>query len=203
MRFTLDGPDRSSRSACRCRPCTRAYFEGVSFSEVGQHARHAGHHPARCRAASRPLAGGFARAGGRPGARCAPCSTSAPRAEAIAGGRLDTRLGRGRRPRPRRAGRAVQPHGPGPGGPRRARRPVRLRGQPRAALPADDPGRLGRGAREQPRRDPRAGRRPRSTCSSADVDRFQQLVEDLLEISPLRRRRHPARTSRRCWSPRW
>ncbi len=62
-----------------------------------------------------------------------------------------------RRPRPRRAGRTVQPHGPGPRGPGRPRRPVRVRGQPRAALAADDAGRVGRGAGEQPRGDARPG----------------------------------------------
>ena len=67
-------------------------------------------------------------------------------AGAIAGGELDTRLDAdGGRPRPRGPDQLVQRHGrPAPGA-HRARGAVQLRRQPRAAVPAHDPGRLARG----------------------------------------------------------
>ena len=73
----------------------------------------------------------------------------------IAAGDLDT-AGRPRgRPRPRPARRLVQRHGRRRPGPHRARGPLRLRRQPRAALPDHRAGRRRRGHRRPPRRAPR------------------------------------------------
>ena len=97
------------------------------------------------RRALRPLAGrvdGRHRAGRRP-------ARHPPRVE--------------RRPRPAPDRRVVQRHGPGPPGPHRERRPLRLRREPRAAVAAHDAGRVDRGDGQPARRAARARRVPPST----------------------------------------
>ena len=96
-------------------------------------------------------------------------------AEAIAGGRLDTRLEGTDDPDLNVLVVVVQPHGPGPRGADRPRRPLRVRRQPRAAQPAHDALRVDRGAGLAARRDARRrravgprppGRRRRAASSS-------------------------------------
>ena len=114
-----------------------AYFEFFSLDDVDDTlssvrlslvfaARH--HHAARrrCSACSPPAA------------RVRPLGDAAQAAKAIAGGRLDTRLEPTDDPDLQRARQLVQRHGGGAADAGRARRPVRVRRQPRAALAADD-----------------------------------------------------------------
>ena len=95
-----------------------------------------------------------------------------------------------RRPRPRRARRLVQRHGVGAAAAHRARRPLRLRRQPRAALAADDAVGVGRGDGGPPQRDARAG-----PGRARPADQRRQPVPGPRRgpprDQPLRRRRHP------------
>ena len=112
-----------------------------------------------------------------------PLGEASAAAEAIAGGRPRHPARPTGRPRPRIARRLFQRDGRRVAGAGRARRAVRLRGQPRAALAADDADRLGRGARNPSRRAARARPDRRRSAVHAISQRFKQLVEDLLEIT--------------------
>ena len=183
MRFDLDGdthlavgvPLAAGRRAPTSRSCRSSELEDTLESlGVSLLGAVAGHHPGR----RRP------RLVGRAAACCARCA-----------GVGDGRRGHRRRPARHPArGRATTPTSArwptsfndmaaGAPGADRARRPLRLRREPRAALAADDAGGLDRGAREPARRDARAGPQAALDLMVADIDRFQQLVEDLLEIS--------------------
>ena len=109
---------------------------------------------------------------------------------------------RRRRPRPRPDRRAVQRDGPGPRGPHRARRPVRLRGQPRAPLTAHDAGRHRRGARELERGDARA-RPHRARCCCRPTSTGSSSWSRTCSRSPGSTWAPSSCTSRRCWWPRW
>ena len=119
--------------------------------------------------------------------RRSPAATSAPAC-------------RRRRPRPRRARRLVQRHGVGAAAAHRARRPLRLRRQPRAALAADDAVGVGRGDGGPPPRACPSGPRPRSTCwpATSAASRGSSRTSSRSAAST------PARsgcTSRSCRSP--
>jgi two-component system sensor histidine kinase MtrB len=104
------------------------------------------------------------------------------RRKAIAGGRLDTRLEPTDDPDLRVLANSFNDMASGAAGTHRARRPVRERREPRAALAADD----ARGVVEvmQARREEMPERAQAALdLLVADVARFQGLVEDLLEIS--------------------
>ena len=95
---------------------------------------------------------------GRPAGRAAPGRRRAGRAGHR---RRRTRhpAGAGRRPRSPGAGRVVQRHGVRAAAAGRARRPVRVRRQPRAPVAPHHARRLGRGAQQPPRRAAREGGR--------------------------------------------
>ena len=184
MRYDRRRRAPAGRRRAPARGVDAAYFEIVSLDEL--RARRSSRSASRCSAPSllTTVAGAVARLVGVPAGRCARWPTSAH------GRRRHRRRparhpARGqRRPRPRHAGRLVQRHGRRAPGAHRARRPLRLRRQPRAALAAHDAGRVDRGAAERSADEhARAGRGRPSTCWWPTSSRFQQLVEDLLEIS--------------------
>ena len=126
-----------------------------------------------------------ARAGRRTrrGGWCARCPSVAAAARDIAGGDLDRPARHRRRTGAAAADDVVQPHGRPAGTADRAGSPVRRRRQPRAALAAADPGRRGERARTAAGRTSTSAPPPPHGSIADEVDRFQRLVTDLLELA--------------------
>ena len=121
-----------------------------------------------------------------------PLADAAQAAKAIAGGRLDTRLESTDDKDLRELSTAFNDMAAALAAARRARRPVRQRRQPRAALAAHDAVGVDRGAAVAPRRDARAGRcrpRPAGGRRGPLPEPGRGPAGDL----PLRRRRRAAR----------
>ena len=172
MRFEL-AATCSSPSASRSRRPDVAYFEIVSLDDLEDTLERA-RRVASSAPRSSPPSPAPASAGGPAAGPCGRSPGVSTAATALAAGRLDTRLESSDDPDLRPIADVVQRHGPGPAGPHRARRPVRLRREPRAAIAAHDAGGVDRGAGQPARRAARAvpGRarpdgRPTSTASSS------------------------------------
>ena len=119
-----------------------------------------------------------------------PVAEAAQAAKAIAGGHLGTRLPPSDDPDLGVLAGVVQRHGLGAAAAHRARRPLRLRRQPRAALAADDAVGVGRGDGGAAQRDARAG----PGRARPAVQRRQPVPGPRRgppRDQPLRRRRHP------------
>ena len=157
------GEPAARRRASRCRPSRPATSRSSRFGEVQSTLRQRRRRRCSAPPSSPPSLGVLLGVVGVAAAPCARSADAAQAAKAIAGGRLDTRLEPTDDPDLRAAvassfndmAAALQ-HA------RRARRPLRLRREPRAALAADDAVGVDRGAAGPPRRDARARRgRPR------------------------------------------
>ena len=129
-----------------------------------------------------------------------PLADAAKAAKAIAGGHLDTRLDVTddrdlallTTSFNEMVAALAEPH--------RARRPLRVRREPRAALAVDDVVRVDRGAAHPARRDARAGPAPPSTCSSP-TSLASRVWSRTCSRSPASMPARRGSTSKRSWSP--
>ncbi len=174
---------RSSPSACRSPPSARDFFEVSRTPELQRTLNTLAWVLGGVRRAHRPRCGAARTLGGRTGGRAAGRHRRHRRA---GGGRGPVQpAAHHRGPRPGHPRRVVQRDGRRPHRADRARRQVHRRRQPRAAVAAHDPHHQRAAARAPPGRAARSAPARWSTSSVTEVERFRQVVDDLLELGRL------------------
>ena len=178
---SLGGTPQIGRSACRSRSVNATYFEVFSLDELASTLRILAF--ALAAAALVTTVAGAALGRWASGRALRPLAEVTDAAVAVAGGELDTRVDAGDDVDLQALAVVVQPDDRQRPRAHRARSPLHLGCEPRAAVPAHHAHRHASGSsrRHRDELDPRA--RSALDLLDGDLRRFTRMVDDLLEIS--------------------